>query len=101
MSDEYEVLSPWADVDPVPLRGISPRPPDLTDKTIGLFVNFKRVAASIQAAVERQLGVTFPTLKFSRFAFDESNLEVAETADQARFAQWVKGLDAVITAVGD
>jgi len=36
---QYEVLNPWADLDPVPLRGISPRVTDLAGKTIGLFRN--------------------------------------------------------------
>ena len=37
---QYEVLSPWAEVDPIPLRGISPRIKTLAGKKIGLFVQF-------------------------------------------------------------
>ena len=40
----YEVLSPWAEADPVPLSGISPRLEDMTGKKIGLFCNSKRAA---------------------------------------------------------
>jgi len=39
---QFEVLSPWADVDPIPLRGISPRLSSLAGKKIGIFVNPKR-----------------------------------------------------------
>ena len=34
MNSQYEVLSPWAEADPIPLRGISPRLTDLKDKKI-------------------------------------------------------------------
>ena len=34
---QYEVLSPWADVDPIPVRGISPRLDSVEGKKIGLF----------------------------------------------------------------
>ena len=44
---QYEVLSPWAEVDPIPLRGISPRVDTLAGKKIGLFANFKRAAKPI------------------------------------------------------
>ena len=44
---QYEVLSPWAVVDPVPLRGLASRLDSLDGKTIGLFKNFKRAAGPI------------------------------------------------------
>ena len=48
---QYEVLNPWAEVDPVSLRGLgAPRPTDLSGKTIGLFHNWKR-AASLSAEI--------------------------------------------------
>ena len=34
-SSSFEVLSPWAEVDPVPLKGISPRLKSLEGKKIG------------------------------------------------------------------
>ena len=55
MNGQYEVLSPWAEVDPVQLRGISPRVTDLGGKTIGLFINHKGAAPPIQAVVEAKL----------------------------------------------
>ncbi len=56
----YTVLSPWAEVDPVSLRGLTvERPGDLTGKTIGLFHMWKRSSKSILAALERQLRVKY------------------------------------------
>ena len=44
-SNGYEVLSPWAEADPIPFRGISPRLGTLEGKKIGLLANSKRAAA--------------------------------------------------------
>ncbi len=37
LANQFVALSPWADVDPIPLRGISPRIQNLAGKKIGLF----------------------------------------------------------------
>lgn len=100
MNSQYEVLTPWAEADTVPLRGISPRLPELKDKTIGLFFNNKRAARPIQDVVEKKLREKFVNIEFRRFE-RVPNVSVAETEDKARFDEWVKGVDAVITAVGD
>jgi len=100
MNGQYEVLNPFAEVNVIPLRGISSRLIDLTDKTIGLFINAKIAAPKIQTIVEKKLKERFPTLKFSRFLFGH-NLEVMETGDKERFQKWVREVDAVISAVGD
>ncbi|MBI4321064.1 MAG: hypothetical protein HY675_21450 [Chloroflexi bacterium] len=100
MSTQYEVLSPWAEVDPVPMRGISPRLANLADKKIGLFANTKGVAPPMLGFVEQKLRARFPTLEFSLFLFKHTH-EVTETEEKAGFEEWVKGLDAIITAVGD
>jgi len=42
--NQYEVLSPWADADSTPLKRLSPRVTDLSDKTIGLLYNWKIAA---------------------------------------------------------
>jgi hypothetical protein len=97
---QYEVFSPWAEADPIPLKGISPRLTDMANKTIGLLVNGKRASSPIQEVVEAKLKERFPTLKFSRFR-PTGNREVNETGDKADFHQWIKGVDAVVTAVGD
>lgn len=102
-SDEhqYEVLNPWADVDPVPLRGISPRVTDLTGKTIGLYSStYKTAARPISEAVAKKLKERFSTAKFSWFD-SNSGKEVTETKEKPKFEDWVKGVDAVVASIGD
>ncbi len=97
---EYEVLSPVAEIDPVPIKGISPRMTDLAGKTIGLFDNGKVAASPIRDVVERRLKEKYSGLKFTRFVFKE-HIAVIETKEKARFEEWLKGVDTVIAAVGD
>jgi len=100
MNHQYEVLSPWADVDPVPLKGLTPRLQDLNGKTIGLFYNHKPASRFVQGAMERKLQEKYPSLKFSiykRFQSDTPKVLV----DEAEFKKWVEGVDAVVMAQGD
>ncbi|MFH1652116.1 MAG: hypothetical protein ABID87_08480 [Chloroflexota bacterium] len=100
-STQYEVLNPWAEVDPVPPRGIAPRPADLAGKTVGLFAESYKVASvPILKAVEKGLKERFPAAKFSWFIFQQSR-RVTETEDKDRFEQWVRSVDTAVTAVGD
>ena len=57
---KLEVLSPWAEVDPIPLKGISPRIDNLAGKKIGLFVNYKRAARPIGLSLEKRLKSMYP-----------------------------------------
>ena len=98
--DQQEVLSPWAEADPVPLSGISVRLKELENRTIGLFSNYKVAGPQVNAMVESKLKERFPSSVFTHFRFEEG-LEVVESKEKARFEAWVKGADAVITAVGD
>jgi hypothetical protein len=101
MGGSYEVMSPWAEVDPIPLEGITPRLPDLRGRRIGLFHNGKVAGKPINDAVEVELRARFgDEVTIARFG-RTANLEVAETADRARYEEWVKEVDAVIHAVGD
>jgi hypothetical protein len=100
MKEIYEVLSPWAEIDPIPPRRISPRETDLNGKTVGLFADYKRAAQPILTAVERMLKKRFPETKFSWFVFEKCSA-IKETEDKGRLAEWVKGIDMAITAVGD
>ena len=97
----FQVLSPWADADPIPLKGISPRLADLAGKKIGLFTNTKRAAPLVLSAVERQLKERYPSTTTSWYANTEVNTPEITTASRAKFEAWVKGVDAVILAVGD
>ena len=98
---QYEVLSPWAEVDPIPLRGISPRVTDLAGKKIGLFRNFKRAAKPMMTVVERELKKRFPTAEFSWFDSTAANVLETETENKEKFTEWARGIDAAVAAVGD
>lgn len=97
----YEVLSPWAEVDPVPLRGVTPRVSGLAGKTIGFFSNRKRAAELTLAAVERRLRAQAPEVKTSWYASTVVNSPEVLTEGKARFEAWVNGLDAVVLSVAD
>jgi len=99
----FEVLSPWAEADAKPQRGLSAtRLADLAGKKIGLLCNTKRAARPITSAVEAELKERFPTAEISRY-FTQFAIgpEEAATENKDKFDDWVKGIDAVIAAVGD
>ena len=100
-STEYEVLSPWADVDPVPLRGITPRLRDLAGKKIGLFLNEKRAAYLSLSAFERELLERIPTATTSWYKCTGHNIPEMLTEGKARFEAWVASVDAVVLSVAD
>ncbi len=112
MNGQYEVMNPWAEVDPVPLRGIASRVADLKGKTVGLFaLTYKGASRPALAVVEEKLKEKFPTLKFSWFEhplnlviadMDRASERSAISPEvKAKFEKWVKEVDAVVAAVGD
>jgi hypothetical protein len=98
---QYEVLSPWAEVDPIPLRGISPRVDTLAGKKIGLFANYKRAALPLAQSIEKRLNAMFPESETSIYHSTQWNVIESETENREKFTAWVKGVDAVILDVGD
>jgi hypothetical protein len=95
----YEVLHPWADADPVPLKGLTaPRVTDLAGKKIGLFVNDKRAALPIRAVVERKLKERFPTCETSWYNARGPVLQGKVVPD---YEEWLKTVDTVVLSVGD
>lgn len=100
MNEHYEVLNPWAEVDPAPLKSVSPPVSDLAGKKIGFFCNSKRSTPLMVNVIERKLKERFPAAEFSQFHF-EWYRDIAGTPEEARLAEWVKGVDVVISAVGD
>jgi hypothetical protein len=98
---QYEVLSPWAVVDPIPLRGIAPRVDTLEGKTIGLFKNFKRASRSMLEVVERELQKRYPSARFSWYNSDGTNVLETETENKEKFREWAEGIDAAVAVVGD
>ncbi|MBI3375715.1 MAG: hypothetical protein HY017_28700 [Betaproteobacteria bacterium] len=98
---DYEVLSPWADADPVPLRGIATRPADVSGRKIGLFSNRKRAAELTLSAFERQLLEKYPAAQTSWYACSTINTPEMLTEGKAKFEAWVAGVDAVVLSVAD
>ncbi len=105
---EYEVLSPRGEVDPVGTIGLQPRIADLNNKTIGLYTTFKEHWSLILEEIGRQLKERFPSAEFTRFKYTKdlnSYTQVAEVAKDPEvrpsFEEWLRGVDAVITANGD
>jgi len=99
---QYEVISPWAEVDPMPLKGLTaPRVDDLAGKKIGVFANYKRAAMPTAESVEKHLKSRFPTSQFSFYHSTDWNVNVIETNDKDKFAAWVKEQDAIVATIGD
>ena len=98
---QFKVLNPWAEVDPIVPRGISPRLNTLAGRKIGLFANFKRASRPIVAEVEKRLKAMYPDCETSLFDSRGANVVESETKNREQFTAWVKGVDAVILAVGD
>ncbi len=101
MGNEYSVLSPWAERDPIPVKGISLRLPDLAGKKIGLFHNIKRASHPIMTTVERKLKARFPSIEINWYPSMLMDVLEADGPQKAKFEQWVNGVDAVVGAVGD
>ncbi len=98
---QYETLSPWAEVDPVPLRGISPRIDSLAGKKIGLFANYKRAAMPIAEALQRRLESKYPDSTVTLYHSNRWNVTEFETDNREKFTEWAEGVDAAILVVGD
>ena len=100
-NSQYEVLSPWAEVDPTALRGISPRLTNLSGKKIGLFRNFKRAAKPTLTVVGERLKERFPNCEISWFDSTAINVLETETENKTKFEEWMKGIDAAVASYGD
>lgn len=97
----YASLSPWAEVDSVAPRGLKPRVADLNGKTIGLFIDSKRAAKPMLNLVEKKLKERYPSAEFSYFYSIVINEPAYETDKKGQFEDWLRGVDAVVAAVGD
>lgn len=104
MAELYEVLNPWADVDLIPARGISPRLTELKNKTIGLFDNGKRAAKPMLSVAEHKMMEKIPGLQFKWYQPSQklrySTVQI-ESENKGEFLAWLNQVDGVITAVGD
>ena len=100
-STEYEVLSPWAEAEPLPLRGITPRPKELAGKKIGLYLNHKRAGHLSLSAFERELLARVPSATTSWYPCTGHNIPEMLTEGKAKFEAWVSSVDAVVLSVAD
>jgi len=101
LSEQFEVLNPQGETDPIPLRGIAPRLEDLNGKTVGLFATtFKPAAKPILDVVEQKLKAKYPEMKTSWFLYGHGTA-VTDGADKDAFEEWAKGIDISVTSVGD
>ena len=98
---QYGVLSPWAEADPIPLKGLAPRLNGLSGKKIGLLFNYKRASRPILAEVQKKLKERFTNCEFSWYSDMRMGTSLIESPSKAEFEDWIKGVDAVIGAVGD
>ena len=73
-NNQYEVLSPWAEADPKPLKGIAPRVPDLEGKKIGFFCNAKRAAHPVTQVIAEKLKTRFPPCETSWYFFTKASI---------------------------
>ncbi len=102
LTGQYEVLSPWAEADPIPLKGISPRLTDLSGKKFGLLCNAKRASGPIMSVVAEKLKGKYPNSEISIWEAEESFLTIqSEGKKKDKFEEWVDGVDVALVAVGD
>jgi hypothetical protein len=97
----FETLSPWAEADPLPLRGLTPRLSSLAGKKIGLLRNNKRAAEPILNVAARKLKEKYPDIEFSWFRGEAFSVSEFEKSRLKEFEDWIKSVDAVVAAVGD
>ena len=97
----YEVLSPWAEADPIPLKGLAMRLDKLDGKKIGLLCNNKRAAPLILDVTEKLIKEKFTNVNITKFFARSFSVSSLEKDREGEFNDWLKGVDAVIAAVGD
>jgi hypothetical protein len=97
----YAVLSPWAEADPIPLKGLAPRLNDLAGKKIGLLRNNKRAGEPILQLASEKLKIVYPDLEFSWFRGTTFSASELQAGGREKLEDWLKGVDAVVAAVGD
>ena len=99
--NSFEVLSPWAEADPIPWRGITERITDLSGQKIGLLVNSKRTAEPTLKVVEDRLKKRFPDTSFFWFYNLKANEIAIATDKKEDFEKWLDEVDTVISSYGD
>lgn len=99
---EYEVLSPWAQVDRLESGIMQARPSNLDGKTIGLWAHFKEHSPLILKEVARQLLERFSTVKCLHYQYPVDTSEImGDERYKSSFLKWLDKVDCVISAYGD
>lgn len=99
--DVLQVLSPWSEIDPIPLQSPAPRLDSLSGKKIGLFANHKRAARPMLETVRNWLRDNIPDAEPDLYVGTETNVPEMWTSGKEKFEQWIDSVDGVILAVGD
>jgi hypothetical protein len=100
-NEQYGVLNPWAESDPVPLKGISPRLETFEGKKIGIFRNFKQGANQIGITIGEKLKERYPGVETILFDSTDQNVNVIETDKKDEFVRWAEGIDAAVLVLGN
>jgi hypothetical protein len=100
-SEGLGVLSPWADADPLPARGITERIDHMNGKNIGLFCNSKRAARLMLETVESWIEEHYSETGTSWYVSSIPNVPEIESKNRESFEKWLDSVDGVILAVGD
>ncbi len=97
----FEVLSPWAEADPIPLKGLASRLDNLKGKKIGFLLNNKRSGAEILRTAAKRLKENYPDIEFSWFKGSTFSVSCLEKQRLPEFEDWIKSVDAVLAAAAD
>ena len=100
-NNQYGVLSPWAEADPKPFKGISSRLTSLTGKKIGLFQNFKQASKQMATTIGEIITERYPGLETSLYDSTDQNALETETDNKEKYEKWAEGIDAAILLVGN
>ncbi len=98
---QYEVLSPWAEANPIPLKRLAPRQSNLSGKRIGLIFNYKRASRPMLTIIQNKLKEKYSGCEFTWYSNMRPGVSIIESPDKGEFVEWLKKVDAVIGAVGD
>ncbi|OGT80921.1 MAG: hypothetical protein A3J35_00910 [Gammaproteobacteria bacterium RIFCSPLOWO2_02_FULL_52_10] len=99
--DQIQVLSPWSEIDPIPLKTPALRLNGLSGKKIGLFANHKRAARPMLEVVEKWMQEKFPDITLEMYIGTETNVPEMWTRGREKFEKWIDDVDGVVLAVGD
>ena len=99
--NQLQVLSPWSEIDPVPLQAPAARLDSLAGKKIGLFANHKRAARPMLEVVRNWLQEKYPDITLDLYVGTEVNVPEMWTSGKEKFERWIDEMDGVVLAVGD